>query len=69
MGPEWVLRGDRHVRTAKCGAPSVEAVRRLRSAARQQWTTNWIELRLINRANPAIVAINDVSGSIVSGEK
>jgi hypothetical protein len=31
--------------------------------------TNRIELRLINRANPTTVAINDESGSMVSGEK
>jgi hypothetical protein len=39
------------------------------NAARKQWTTNRIELRLISRANPAIVAMTEESGSMVSGEK
>jgi hypothetical protein len=46
-----------------------EPGRRFWNAARQQCTTNRIELRLINRANPATVAISDERGSIVSGEK
>jgi hypothetical protein len=49
--------------------PGPEPRRRFRTAARQQCTTKRIELRLISMANPTTVAINDVSGSIVSGEK
>jgi hypothetical protein len=53
----------------KCGLLITDWDGRRRNAARKQWTTNRTELRLISRAKPTIVAINEDSGSIVSGEK
>ena len=56
-------------RTLRCGVPSPDPELRFLSAARQQWTTNRMELRLISRAHPTTVAIIEESGSMVSGEK
>src|SRR5262249_27309909 len=54
--------------TRKCGRLARE-VRRSETADDQQCMMKRIELRLINNANPAIVAMIDDRGSIVSGEK
>jgi hypothetical protein len=60
---------SRIVSAEKWGALTLGLFEPRRNAARQQWTTHRIELRLTSRAKPTTVAITDDSGSIVSGEK